>query len=80
MEECNTAPWVFFAFFKSYKWYQIAERTTNATMEILLLEELVSKIKTNVLYSTTSLLNFLQLTSWWYIYLLDSNIKKLYRL
>ena len=56
-------PWVFFTFFKLYKWYQIEERTTDATMEILLLEELVSKIKTNVLYSTTSLLNFLQLTS-----------------
>ena len=24
----NTPPWVFFTFFKSYKWYQIAQRTT----------------------------------------------------
>ena len=25
----NTHPWVFFTFFKLYKWYQIAQRTTN---------------------------------------------------
>ena len=25
----NTPPWVFFTFFKLYKWYQIAQRTTN---------------------------------------------------
>ena len=25
----NTPPWVFFAFFKLYRWYQIAQRTTN---------------------------------------------------
>ena len=24
----NTPPWVFFTFFKLYKWYQIAQRTT----------------------------------------------------
>ena len=24
----NTLPWVFFTFFKSYKWYQIAQRIT----------------------------------------------------
>ena len=24
----NTLPWVFFMFFKLYKWYQIAQRTT----------------------------------------------------
>ena len=24
----NTSPWVFFTFFKLYKWYQIAQRTT----------------------------------------------------
>ena len=24
----NTPPWVFFMFFKLYKWYQIAQRTT----------------------------------------------------
>ena len=24
----NTPPWVFFKFFKSYKWYKIAQRTT----------------------------------------------------
>ena len=24
----NTLPWVFFTFFKLYKWYQIAQRTT----------------------------------------------------
>ena len=26
----NTSPWVFFTFFKLYKWYQIAQRTTYA--------------------------------------------------
>ena len=25
----NTPPWVFFTFFKLYKWYQIAQRTTT---------------------------------------------------
>ena len=25
----NTPPWVFFTFFKLYKWYQIAQRTTH---------------------------------------------------
>ena len=25
----NTPPWMFFMFFKLYKWYQIGERTTN---------------------------------------------------
>ena len=25
----NTPPWVFFTFFELYKWYQIAQRTTN---------------------------------------------------
>ena len=25
----NTPPWVFFTLFKLYKWYQIAQRTTN---------------------------------------------------
>ena len=25
----NTPPWVFFTFFKLYKWYQIAQRITN---------------------------------------------------
>ena len=25
----NTPPWVFFTFLKLYKWYQIAQRTTN---------------------------------------------------
>ena len=25
----KTPPWVFFIFFKSYKWYQIAQRITN---------------------------------------------------
>ena len=24
----NSAPWVFFTFFKLYKWYQIAQRIT----------------------------------------------------
>ena len=31
----NTPPWVFFTFFKLYKWYQIAQRTTYAFDEIL---------------------------------------------
>ena len=26
--KCNTPPWVFFTFFKLYKWYQIAQRMT----------------------------------------------------
>ena len=26
----NTPPWVFFTFFKLYKWYQILQRTTYA--------------------------------------------------
>ena len=26
----NTLPWVLFTFFKLYKWYQIAQRITNA--------------------------------------------------
>ena len=25
----NSPPWVFFTFFKLYKWYQIAQRTTD---------------------------------------------------
>ena len=25
---CNTPPWVFYTFFKLYKWYQITQRTT----------------------------------------------------
>ena len=28
--ESNTPPWVFFMFFKLCKWYQIAQRITNA--------------------------------------------------
>ena len=30
----NTPPWVFFTFFKLYKWYQIAQRITNVTHNI----------------------------------------------
>ena len=29
----NTPPWVFFAFFKLYKWYQIAQRPTSIPSE-----------------------------------------------
>ena len=25
----NSSPWVFFTFYKLYKWYQIKQRTTN---------------------------------------------------
>ena len=25
----NSPPWVFFTYFKLYKWYQIAQRTTD---------------------------------------------------
>ena len=28
--KCNTPPWVFFMFFKLYKWYQIAQNITYA--------------------------------------------------
>ena len=28
----NTLPWVFFTFFKLYKWYQIAQCTTNGSL------------------------------------------------
>ena len=28
VKKSNAPPWVFFTFFKSYKWYQIAQRTT----------------------------------------------------
>ena len=29
----NTPPWVFVTFFKLYKWYQIAQRTTYASID-----------------------------------------------
>ena len=32
----NTAPWVFFTFFKLYKWYQISQRTTYLHVSFLL--------------------------------------------
>ena len=28
----NTPPWLFFTFFKLYKWYQIAQRITYMTL------------------------------------------------
>ena len=31
----NTPPWVFFTFFKLYKWYQIAQRITFGTPKAL---------------------------------------------
>ena len=31
----NTPPWVFFTFFILYKWYQIAQRTTNVLLETI---------------------------------------------
>ena len=30
LTKSNTPPWVFFVFFKLYKWYQIAQHITNA--------------------------------------------------
>ena len=30
----NTPSWVFFTFFKLYKWYQIAQRTTNIAFKV----------------------------------------------
>ena len=32
----NTPPWVFFTFFKLYKWYQIAQRITNNILQFSL--------------------------------------------
>ena len=31
----NPAPWVFFTFFKLYKWYQIAQRTTKKPLQMV---------------------------------------------
>ena len=31
LSKSNTPPWLFFMFFKLYKWYQIAQRTTYYT-------------------------------------------------
>ena len=42
----NTPPWVFFTFFKLYKWYQIAQNITvkfyfDPQLQIFLLEDLL---------------------------------------
>ena len=48
MEEClftkiNTPPWVFFTFFKSYKWYQIAKGITYIDeIEIIIPGEVIT--------------------------------------
>ena len=33
----DTPPWVFLAFFKLYKWYQIAQRITNVVLSIIII-------------------------------------------
>ena len=48
----NTPPWVFFTFFKLYKWYQIAQRTTF----MLLLISLYSRPIPNVSVPITPIL------------------------
>ena len=60
----NTPPWVFFAFFELYEWYQIAQSTTvfyqlvlfDLTFDICIIEEATSYIvKIILLYSSSCL-------------------------
>ena len=41
----NTPSWVIFTFFKLYKWYQIAQRTTNVSSIIPVHKKTCSKLK-----------------------------------
>ena len=45
----NTPPWVFFTFFKLYKWQQIAQRTTNIVWAGLITSPVIS----NVVFTST---------------------------
>ena len=46
MQNSNTHPWVFFTFFKLYKWYQIAQNITNKALDRYRSSDYRAKFKT----------------------------------
>ena len=64
----NTPPWVFFTFFKLYKWYQIAQRTANnVTVTTESYQELYKPFQTNVQLHY-SLKTSKILVLWWFFF------------
>ena len=55
----NTFPWVFFTFFRLYKWYQIAQRTTYLCHFFSLLWFLVFDVLFERIVETCSFTSFL---------------------
>ena len=63
----NTPPWVFFTFFKLYKWYQIVQRTTYIKIKNLVhLTSLNHRVKRCGRFHT---LKFLYLDDWYFLFL-----------
>ena len=52
LTKSNTPPWVFFTFFKLYKWYQIAQRITFS----LIYHRMVLLMKTNIIMMRMNLM------------------------
>ena len=52
----NTPPWVFFMFFKLYKWYQIAQRTKYVEDSLFILKYFVPNVRPKLVIHKRGLL------------------------